>query len=108
MKLQYIARTESDNSKIIDMLNKIKFFQNHKSITPVDLREIAQYMNYQELDAGSSIMEVGDKAENFYIILSGTVSVQIRNEIIESWDWARSVYNALKKWKKEEFDKRVD
>ena len=61
-----------------------------------DLRDIAMYMNYKDLEAGSTIMDYGDKAECFYIILEGTVSVQIRNEIIETWDWAHNVYQHLK------------
>lgn len=31
---------------------------------------------------------------------------QERNDIIESWDWAMSVYKGLLKWKKNEFDKQ--
>ena len=65
-------------------------------------------MNYLELDAGETIMDVGDQADNFYIILNGTVSVQIRNEIIDNWEWAHCVYTALKKWKREDFDKKLE
>lgn len=36
------------------------------------------------------------------------MTVQIRNEIIEQWEWAHGVYQDLKKWKKEEFDKRIE
>lgn len=72
------------------------------------MRDIAMYMSYLEVPVGSTLMEVGEKAENFYIILDGTVTVLIRNEIIDQWDWAHSVYLGLKKWKKEEFDKRIE
>ena len=101
-------RSESDLNQIQELLWKIKIFREHPLITPTDLRDLALAMTYQELEAGSSVMNIGDRAECFYIILDGTVTVQIRNEIIDSWDWAHSVYEALKAWKAEEFDKRVE
>ena len=53
-------------------------------------------------------MSIGDNADCFFVILSGSVTVQIRNELIDSWDWAMSVYKALKEWKAKEFDKKVE
>lgn len=90
------------------MLQKIKFFKNHEKLTPVDLKEIAIVITYQEFEPGSTVMQVGEVADSFYVILDGTVSVQIRNEIIENWDWAHSAYKALQSWKTEAFDKKVE
>lgn len=108
LKSSQIARSESDVTQIQGLLCKINFFKEHTLITENDLRDIAMVMTYQEVEAGSAIMSIGERAESFYIILDGTVTVQIRNEIIDSWDWAHGVYTALKNWKAEEFDKKVE
>ena len=31
----------------------------------------------------------------------------LRNNAIEKWDWALTIYNSLKEWKAKEFDRKV-
>ena len=61
----------------------------------MDLRDIAMYMSYLEVPVGETLVEVGERAENFHIILDGTVTVLIRNEIIDQWDWAMELYKLI-------------
>lgn len=42
------------------------------------------------------------------MIIDGTVSIQIKNNIIERWEWANTIFKSLKKWKTFEFDKKVE
>lgn len=54
------------------------------------------------------VIKYGDIADRFFIIVDGTVSVQIRNDLIEKWHWANNIYKSLKTWKRKEFDKKVE
>lgn len=42
------------------------------------------------------------------MIITGQLSVDIKNPIIDQWDWANNIYDKLCKWKREEFDKKVE
>ena len=50
------------------------------------------------------IYSEGDIADNFYVVLNGSVSQLVRNPIIDEWDWAMSIYKALVQWKRKDFD----
>lgn len=52
-------------------------------------------------------MEYGDTGENFYVILQGIVSVQIRNEKITDWPGKRRDFLKLKNWRETEFETRI-
>lgn len=45
--------------------------------------------------------------QDFFIVLSGSVSHRVRNDVIDEWEWAHSIFEALLEWKKDVFDKRV-
>lgn len=49
----------------------------------------------------------GDKEKRIFILLDGKVSIFEKNSKITDWEWAIDVYNALKIWKKNVFDKKV-
>jgi len=72
-----------------------------------DYIELAQGMTYCETEKNHVIYNHGDTPKNFYMIVSGSVSTNVKNEIIENWDWARSIYMRLIDWKQKEFDKKV-
>lgn len=72
------------------------------------LREIAQSLSFKEVQAGDELHNYSSQPKNYYMILSGAVSIEIKNPIIDQWDWANNIYNKLQQWKREEFDKKVD
>lgn len=41
------------------------------------------------------VYKIGESADEFFILLEGVASEEIKNESIEQWDWAMSVFNAL-------------
>ena len=59
------------------------------------------------IDANREVYKYNDVAENFYMILKGKVSCQIRNYKISNWDLAMNIYQGLLEWKSKEFDIRV-
>ena len=59
------------------------------------------------MEPGQHIQEYGDSDKKLYILLNGAVSVFERNDGIINWEWAIDVYNSLRKWKKNVFDKKV-
>lgn len=42
-----------------------------------------------------------------HIVIKGRVGLMERNAEIGNWEWASNVYQSLRKWKREEFDKKV-
>ena len=66
----------------------------------MDLNVLANLQD--ETKSKEEIYKFGDDPENFYIVLSGIVSIKEKNPVIEQWDWAHSVYETLIKWKKED------
>ena len=64
-------------------------------------------MTYKEYPAGTPVYKVGDAPDNFYVILNGQVKQKVRNPVIDQWDWAYSIYEALTEWKEKEFDPKV-
>lgn len=103
-------RTEGDIEVIVNLIKGIDFFRTQKMLSYSELRDLAQSLTFEEVPKDTSLILCGEKVTNqdkFYVILQGTVSVLIRNEIVDQWDWAMSAYNALKDWKEKEFDKKV-
>lgn len=49
----------------------------------------------------------GDKEKNLNLILSGSLAKFRKNEEIEDWYWALSVYNALRLWVNKIFYKKI-
>lgn len=53
------------------------------------------------------MVKYGDIGDLFYMIIKGSVSVQIPNPEIKKWDIFRKEYLRLKQWKWEEFDPKA-
>ena len=68
---------------------------------------MALNLTYAEYEDGEVIYHEGDEPKNVYMILKGSVANSQKNPRIDSWDWAYSNYEALMKWKKNEFDRKV-
>jgi hypothetical protein len=51
-----------------------------------------------------NVIEYGDVAENFYIILLGVVNIKIPNPVIPDWLNSYNEYKILKSWKKDYLD----
>lgn len=103
-------RTEADIDFIVNLIQQIDFFREQKQLNYGELRDLASSFTYEKAASDKEIISCGHPVTNndkFYIILDGTVSVQKRNPLIDDWDWAMSVYNALLDWKEKEFDKRI-
>ena len=92
---------------MVGLIKNISFFKERKSLDVTEIREIAACFRFEEINEGSDVMEYGDKAENFYLLLSGIVSVQITNPGIVDWKVQRRDYLNLQKWRDNEFLKRV-
>lgn len=103
-------RTEADIEAVINLIKDVDFFRTKKMLSYGELRDLAQSLTFEQAPAGTDLILCGEKVTNkdkFYVILQGTVSVLIRNEVVDQWEWAMSVFNALKDWKEKEFDKKV-
>lgn len=54
------------------------------------------------------IYDIGDEPKNLYVVLSGAVSVRIKNPLIKTWDWAQKVKKSLEDWKVKVFDPKCE
>lgn len=103
-------RTESDLDQVTDLLKKEKFFkqQERKDLTYHEIREISSQLTFQRAIPLSKIIEYGEKANHFYIIIKGVVTVRIPNPEIQDWSFKRRDYLNLLKWKKDILDPRIE
>ena len=63
-------------------------------------------MKYVEFKKNENVYVKGDEANQFYVILNGSVDQKVVNPVIDEWDWAYGNYMALIEWKKN-FDLRA-
>lgn len=103
LKKQPRYRTEEEIDKLVKFLEGYDYLKREKSLNYSEMRELAQLLTFKEAQTNEEIYKFGDEPQNFYIVLRGTVSLKEKNDVIEHWDWAYSVYEALQKWKREEF-----
>ena len=68
-------RIQTDIDELVGLVHEIKFFKDRKDIKPQDFRELVTAIQYTEIEQGKSVIKYGEPGENFFIILSGKVSV---------------------------------
>lgn len=90
---------------MIQLIKGIPFFKQKKEIKEADYKELVQGFTLQKLKKGSIVFNYGDDGDQFYIILKGAVTVQVRNQTLKNWKQQRLIYQRLLKWKVE-LDKR--
>ena len=67
------------------LIKDISFFKERAQLKISDIRELAACFKFEEVNEGQDVIKYGDVGENFYLILQGIVSVQIKNEAITNW-----------------------
>ena len=100
-------RSDKDLQIIEPLIKETQFMQNRKEMTQADFNELCRSLCFLELDEFENVFEYGEIGDTFYIIIQGVVSIQLRNNNIKNWAYARKQYNKLLKWKELEFDPRV-
>ena len=76
-------------------------------MTQNDYQKLCRSLCFLELDEFENVFEHGDKGDTFYIIIQGLVSVQLPNNNIKNWSFARKEFLKLQKWKQNEFDPKA-
>ena len=58
------------------------------------------------MKSGQTVFEYDSQADYFYIIIQGSVGINVPNPLLKSWRdrWLR--YQEIKKWHKTDFEKR--
>ena len=64
-------------------------------------------MSYKEYEPGTKIYDMFDHVKNYYVILSGAVTVEEKNPKVKDWDWVMKIFKGLQIWKRQIFDRRV-
>lgn len=78
-----VSRAEVE--EFVYLLSEIRFFQERKDIKKRDLKELMSAFKIVETKHNQNVVNYGEPGENFYIIISGQVSVQIPNPRIKDW-----------------------
>lgn len=78
-------RTDKERQIIRHLICKMNFFQNqpNNQKEKLDLDEITNYIKYKRKEAGETLFKQGDKADNYYIVLKGTLQVQVPSPFTE-------------------------
>jgi len=107
LKKDPAERTEEEIERIIKVLQNNDYFKKQRNLQNYHYRELSQCLKYKEVEKDAAIYSFGDTPQSLYLIMQGRVSEEAQNPIIDEWDWASSVYNALQEWKQKEFDVKV-
>ena len=76
-------RTEHETENIIDFLKSLQFFKKNNKLTYLHYRDYCTMLTYKEYEVGEDIYQMGDVPQGIYIVLSGSVTSVIRNEVID-------------------------
>jgi hypothetical protein len=80
-----LKRTEEDLDELVGFIKDISFFKERANLKINDIRELAACFKFVEVSECLDVIKYGEIGENFYLILQGLVSVQIKNEKISDW-----------------------
>ena len=71
-------RSEREKNTIVSLVSKMNVFNNkHLIREKLDLEEVSNFVKYERKEPGETLFKQGDKADTFYIVLKGTLQVQI-------------------------------
>jgi CRP-like cAMP-binding protein len=69
-------RTSENKVSLKKLITKLNFF-NRKEFMSIDLDEVTNQLQYYCYESGETIFRQGDKPDGYYIVLKGSVQVQI-------------------------------
>ena len=69
----------------MDIIQQIKFFKEAKSLKKAHFYEIAKTLSVDNIKKGETVFEYNSEAKSFFIILKGSVVVEIPNPLIKNW-----------------------
>ena len=102
-------RSNWEKDQLVKLLKKQPYFKKQAILEDNHLSMITDFMSLQYLKKEEEIYHFSDEHKYFYIIIRGGVKLVRKNtDGIQNWEWAHSIYKSLKKWKQEEFDKKVE
>lgn len=86
-----MERTNKENNYLVRLLRKQPVLQNSE-LSEADFRELAQSLTFREVHHDKEVYQYHDKPDDYFILINGIVSRQVRNPAIKRWDWAMSIY----------------
>ena len=92
---------------ITEMIEATPFIHAYTQIDAGGYREISNHLKFKSISEGQNVQIYGDTEKRIYILLNGSVNIFGKNDMIMDWEWAIDVYNALRQWKTNVFDKKV-
>ena len=69
---------------MVKLTKDIEFFKNYENKESKVHQECCQFMKHQKCEIGEIVFEIGTLGERFYIILNGTVGVNIKSNLLNT------------------------
>jgi hypothetical protein len=101
------SRTAGDIDSLAALIKENKFFKEREELTTQDIKDLAASFQFHEEVQFDDVVTYGEVGDLFYLIIMGSVSVQVPNPEIKKWDWSRKDFQRLKIWKDTEFDEKM-
>lgn len=101
-------RSEQEIEKLVSLLEKAQIQEELDGFTSEDLVELTRYIKYDKQYKGNILVPWGDKNKQIRLVLSGTLKMFEKNNSVQDWYWANSIYNCLRQWKRTEFDPLIE
>jgi hypothetical protein len=92
-------RTAEEVTFISKIIGNIKFFKEAQELTEIHLFEICKNLEIKNHQIGENAITFDEVGEHFYVILKGSVAVNVANPLIKYWRDKHREYLKLKKWK---------
>ena len=76
-------RTEEQVQCLANLLTSLNFFKFRKQMSYEDVCTVTKYIKYERYEPGKYVFKQGDNALNFYMVLKGTLQLQIPSPFTE-------------------------
>ena len=84
-------------------MREIKFFKEMKELTNFDMRDLTMSFQMLQFSKGDNVITYGEVGDLFYVLIKGSVSVNIPNPMIRHWKDKLQYKEDLIQWK-QKFD----
>ena len=89
-------RSVEEVAFLVKIIGNIKFFKESQELTENHFLEICKNLEVKHYNIGENAITFDEIGEHFYVILKGSVAVNVANPVIKSWREKHREYLKLK------------
>ena len=108
LKIPSYLRTKKDKETLVRFVEELDLLAGHElKMGENDYKDLVKVLTFKSYGANAKIAGIDQKIDEYAIILSGLVTVTVKNPDILQWKWALNTLNMLFEWKSSVLDKKV-